>query len=113
MTRVRLLGAPSPRMWDELIRSDPTAMVFQTPGWLRSLIRCGWSDGTRLYESDEGRSLVLPMAAPRYTPARAAIVASLPSGWGTGGLVASGGVHPDEVAAVARELARERFLQVR
>ena len=44
MTRydVRHVGAPGLDIWKDLIRLDPTALIFQTPEWLHCLTRCGW-----------------------------------------------------------------------
>jgi CelD/BcsL family acetyltransferase involved in cellulose biosynthesis len=110
---VRDVGVPRLDTWKELIRQDPTALIFQTPEWLRCLTRCGWTDASRMYETRDGRLLVLPLVGRRHRPSRASVLASLPPGWGTGGIVASGGVRPDEVAAVAAQLVSEGFLQVR
>jgi len=115
MTRydMRHVGAPGLDIWKDLIRLDPTALIFQTPDWLHCLTRCGWEDASRMYETRDGRLLVLPIVVRRHRPSYASVLASFPSGWGTGGIVASGGVRPDEVAAVAAQLADEGFLQVR
>ena len=110
---LRRLGIPPQDVWADLVRADPTALVFQTPEWLRCMTRCGWKDASRLYETRDGRLLVLPLAARPYLPGRASILGSLPAGWGTGGLVALDGVRPHEVAAVVADLAGEQRLQVR
>ncbi len=100
--------SPAPRsVWGELLASDPGAMPSQTPEWLDVACRQGgWRDASRLYELGSGRAVVLPLAERRY--GRWTVRASLPRRWDAGGLVAAGGVRPDEVAAVLRELAADR-----
>ena len=63
-----------------------------------------WRDASRLYELPGGRQLVL-MAARRSVPGLPAVEASWPHGWGTGGVLAPGGVRPDEVDLVCADIA--------
>jgi hypothetical protein len=109
----RLVSSPAPRdVWEEVYRADPFALVSQSPAWVDAM--CGprgLEDASRLYEGTEGRLLVLPLL--RRTPAgRAlAIEGSYLPGWGYGGLLAPGGVRPEEAAAVSAELAGRRVLR--
>jgi Acetyltransferase (GNAT) domain len=97
-------------VWQELASADPSTMPFQTPAW-RDCVCSGvhWRDASRLYELADGRRLVL-MAARRSLPGLPAVEASWPHGWGTGGVLAPGGVRPDEVDLVCADLARRRVL---
>ena len=110
---VRHVGAPTLDIWSDLVRSDPTALIFQTPQWMRCLTHCGWVDASRLYKTRDERLLVLPLAVRQHRPTRTWVLASLPSGWGTGGLLARGGARLEDIAAVASQLTMEPFLQVR
>ena len=85
-------------------------MPFQTPTW-RDCVCSGseWQDASRLYELPGGRPLVLMMAR-KGSPSRLAVEASWPPGWGTGGVLAPGGVRPEEVEMVCADLARGRAL---
>jgi Acetyltransferase (GNAT) domain len=104
-TRVRVV-TPAPRdEWLSLIRSSPDALLTQTPAWLDCLCEVGgYEDGSRLYETVDGRTFVLPLARRRFPPNRLASLASMPASWGMGGIVTAGGVKQEDVAAVFADL---------
>jgi hypothetical protein len=111
---VRYLGRAHHDVWDRLVADEMSVLPFQTPRWLDCVCAAGhWNDASRLYESADGRLLILPLATRRARPEALAVHASLPPGWGTGGLVASGGPTPGEVTAVLTDLAAQSWLQVR
>jgi hypothetical protein len=95
--------SPAPRAaWDELIRSDPHALVSHTPRWTD--IVCGLTgaqDVSRLYEFGDGTRLVLPLV--RSTRGPYAEEASFPEAWGFGGLIGAEPT-PEQVGEVARDL---------
>ncbi|MEU1275159.1 GNAT family N-acetyltransferase [Streptomyces sp. NPDC005799] len=107
--------SPVPReTWVRVLEADPAAMVFHLPEWLDCLCTVGgWKDAGRLYRTDEGRELVLPMVCRPARPHLLAVRASLPPGWGTGGILAPGGVRPHEVDLVLADLVAERALRTR
>lgn len=72
--------SPAPReVWEKLARSNESAQVFQTPAWMDCLSATGlYEDTSRLYETPEGRSRVLPLARRRGRPTALATQASLP-----------------------------------
>jgi Acetyltransferase (GNAT) domain len=103
--------APVPAdVWQSVAAADPSTMPFQTPAW-RDCVCAGsrWQDASRLYELPGSRQLVM-MAARRSGPGLPAVEASWPHGWGTGGVLAPGGVRPDEVDLVCADLAGRRVL---
>jgi hypothetical protein len=69
-----------------------------------------WADATRSYRSADGRRIVLPLARRRGVGAHG-IEASMPTHWGFGGIVAEGGVTPDDVRLVLRDLAARPVLR--
>ncbi len=97
-------------VWESVATADPSTMPFQTPAW-RDCVCSGsqWRDASRLYELTGGRQLVL-MAARRSVPGLPEIEASWPHGWGTGGVLAPGGVRPGEVDLVCADIAAHRVL---
>jgi GNAT acetyltransferase-like protein len=99
--------SPAPRQpWREALAADPDVLPSQTPEWLDCLLAVGpYEDASRLYELDGGRRLVLPMVRRRDVGRRLAIEASLPAGWGVGGLVAPGGVQAGDARVVFADLA--------
>lgn len=99
--------SPAPRaVWEAVIASDPNALVSQTPAWIDFVCSAGgYEDASRLYELPGGRRLVLPMVRRRHVPALLAIDSSLPPAWGTGGILAPGGITFADVAAVFSDLA--------
>jgi CelD/BcsL family acetyltransferase involved in cellulose biosynthesis len=114
MLRLLGRGAAARPVWGELIASSPHALVSQTPAWMDCVTGLGrHRDSTRLYETADGRHLVLPLATLRATPRAVAVEASMPFGWGTGGLLASGGrVFPADVAGVLADLRASGALRV-
>lgn len=101
---------PAPRaVWREVVAADPNALVYHTPEWVDCLCSAGpYEDATRLYETRDGRVLVLPMVRRRYAGGAFSRQASLPPGWGTGGLLSRDPLRPDDVAAVLADLHRDR-----
>jgi hypothetical protein len=101
---VRVLS-PAPReMWASVLRESSEATIFQTPEWLDACCAAGgYEDASRLYDTADGRRIVLPMVRPkrfaRMRPAR-----SMPNGWGFGGAIASGRVGADDVELVVADL---------
>jgi hypothetical protein len=104
--------SPAPRqVWQQLLKEDTEAVVFQTPAWLDSLCALGgYEDASRLYDMPGGRQLVLPMVRRKGLRGPLTTRASLPVGWGTGGLVASSPVHGDDIDAVWADLAGQSAL---
>lgn len=101
--------------WAAIAASDPSATVFQTPEWTESVCASGgWTDCTRFYETADGRPLVLPMVRRTGPHGALPVAESLPSAWGTGGLVTpTGQVHPGDIADVWRDLATTSFIRIR
>ena len=105
--------SPAPReAWVNLLRSSADALAFQTPGWLDCICEIGgYADASRLYETSSGRRLVLPMARRVHVPGALTTEASLPYGWGFGGVVAPDALHEDEAAGVLADLAGQPVLR--
>jgi hypothetical protein len=82
--------SPAPRdVWCDLIQSDPEALPYQSPAWLDAIcLTGGYEDASRLYELPGGQQLILPLVRRTSLPAALAWEASLPPGWGMGGLIA-------------------------
>jgi Acetyltransferase (GNAT) domain len=105
--------SPAPRdAWLEAYRADPNAMLYHSPDWIDLLCATrGYEDCSRLYELNGGRVVILPMVRDR-TIGGFRREASLPLGWGMGGLLAPGGVCPSDVTAVLAELGSRRVPQI-
>src|SRR2546422_9655740 len=103
---------PAPRdAWEEALRADPLALETQSPVWIDAMCAGGgFEDASRLYETEDGRMLILP-ALRRRLPGPLAMEGSNPAHCGVGGVVAAGGATPDEIAAVFHELSERRVLQ--
>ncbi len=105
--------SPAPReVWREVLAADPDAVATQTPEWLDALCaHTGRTDASRLYETDTGRRLVLPLAARTVGGVRVA-EESWPYAWGYGGALVDGGaLRPDEAATVLADLHRRRRIR--
>ncbi|MFK4227600.1 GNAT family N-acetyltransferase [Streptomyces sp. NPDC019890] len=105
--------SPVPReTWAQVLATDPGAMAFHLPQWLDCICSVGgWQDASRLYRTAEGRELVLPMVRRPGRLRALSLQSSFPPYWGTGGILASGGVRPHEVDMVLADLASDRALR--
>jgi GNAT acetyltransferase-like protein len=112
--RTARVTTPVPaEIWAAVAASDPTTLPFQTPAW-RDCVSAssGWQDASRLYETAGGRQLVLMMARRRVAPGLA-VAASWPAGWGSGGVLARGGLRPEDADLVCADLASGRAVSVK
>lgn len=101
--------SPAPRdVWLDVLKSDPTAFVYQTPKGLDALCaELGSEDASRLYEFADGRQLILPLYRRRGVP-RWLTVERSPK---VGGLVCSGPVRPEELEAIFSDLRSRPLLR--
>jgi Acetyltransferase (GNAT) domain len=103
------IGAAARDVWQSALAGDRDALVSQTPQWMDCVCASGaYEDATRAYRTADGHNLVLPLARRRL-PGMPTMAASMPFGWGTGGLVSSRGkVSPQDVDAVLTEVLSQR-----
>lgn len=105
--------SPAPRdVWADLVAGNRSTLPSQTPTWQDAICDLGaYQDASRLYETRDGRTMVLPMVRRTHLPARLATEFSMAPTWGTGGLLTSGGIGVDEVGAVFADLASRPVLR--
>ena len=106
--------SPAPRAeWHRLHANDPMSSLFQGPEWMDALCEhTGWSDASRYYGTADGGSFVLPLA--RRGPRTAGgVYASMPLGWGMGGVVGSLPLRDVDAAAIAADLRSLRASGIR
>lgn len=110
---LRTVSTPAPRKtWRELVAADPQALPTQSPEWLDCLCAEGrYVDGSRLYETADGRRVLLPMVARAHFPRRTATWQSMPSAWGFGGLLAEGPLTADMVSSVVDDVVSQQALR--
>ena len=103
---------PAPRdTWRRVAAADPHALVFGTPAWIDCICASGdYVDATRLYETPDGHTRVLPLVRRARLPEPMTIRASLPDGWGTGGLIGDPPVRSEDVGGVFADLALDSAL---
>jgi hypothetical protein len=87
-----------------VLRESSESTIFHTPEWLDACCSAGgFEDASRLYETADGRQIVVPVVRPRrlgaITPAR-----SMPDGWGYGGAIAPGRLRPEDVLSILDDL---------
>ena len=104
--------SPAPRdAWEEVLRSDPFALETQSPAWADAMcVAGGFENVSRLYETADGRRLVLPLLRRSLAGGAVAFEASNPPHCGVGGLLAPGGACAGEITAVFDDLAQRRVL---
>jgi len=100
--------SPAPRAaWPALLETSEDALAFQTPRWIDALCATGrYTDATRLYETHDGRRLLVPLVRRAGIASPLRLQASLPYGWGFGGILTSGPVTASDVSAVLADLQR-------
>jgi hypothetical protein len=98
--------SPAPRdAWRALLGEADDALAFQTPEWTDCLCATGrYEDASRLYETRDGRRLLVPMVRRTGWASPLRLQASLPYGWGFGGIVASRPLEASDVAEVLHDL---------
>src|SRR6266705_4780866 len=104
--------SPAPRYaWEEVFQSDHLALETQSPAWADAMCAAGgFEDASRLYETANGRGLVLPLLRRSFAGGALAFEASNPPHCGVGGLLAPGGACAEEIAAMFDDLAQRRVL---
>lgn len=105
--------SPAPRdLWAELVASNPATLPSQTPAWSDAICAVErFSDASRLYETRDGRSMVLPMVRRSGRPEALTTEFSMAPTWGTGGLLSKEPVAVDDVRAVFADLASRPVLR--
>ncbi len=103
--KVARVVTPAPQTaWNELVALDRRALVTQSPLWTMAMVETGtFVDRSRLYEFEDGRRFVLPLARRRGAAGMVLGDQGFPNGWGIGGLVGPG-VDAGVVAAVFEDL---------
>ena len=106
--------SPAPRdVWHALLKADTEAIPYQHPAWLDCICTASnYKDVSRLYEMSDGRQFILPLVRRPNLPEAFSPAASLPSGWGRGGLLGSGDIRVDEVASIFDDLAHLPFPRI-
>jgi hypothetical protein len=101
---IDLVSSPAPRdVWIDVAKADPDALPFSTPAWTDAICSAGgYADASRLYRTADGHWLVLPLVRRVRLP----IQASMPDRWGSGGLICTRPLRPDDVTAVLDDVRR-------
>ncbi|HYI52640.1 MAG TPA: hypothetical protein VEX57_01650, partial [Microlunatus sp.] len=80
---------PAPREeWRAALAGDPQALPEHAPEWIDALCADGrYTDASRYYVVDDGRTFVLPLVARRGLLGLGGWLQCFPPSWGIGGLV--------------------------
>jgi hypothetical protein len=114
MNKILRVTSPAPRdVWRELYTLDAEAIPYQSPNWLDCICASGeFEDASRLYEMAGGRRLLLPLVRRHGLSQPIPTAASLPHGWGIGGLLSSSTADAGDIAAVLVDLASLPYVRV-
>lgn len=104
--------SPAPRpLWSDVLAQDPLSLPDQAPDWTDAIVAAEpWADASRFYELADGSAVVLPLLRHRRMPRS---FASLPYGWGFGGLVGLRANDPAVIADVLGDLVEMHPLRLR
>ena len=117
--RVIAVGDAAHPAWAQIAAGHPDVAVCHLPEWMDCVCEAGpFTDATRLYETPDGRRLVLPLARRRHLPGPLSLYDSWPPYWegarDSGGLIGERGiVTPDDVRGVIEDLTRLPALRTR
>jgi hypothetical protein len=105
----RVLPQASRSVWEKAFVADPHSQAFHSPDWVDGVCRVGgFRDVTRVYETPDGRLLVLPMVRRSWLGGALAHQASMPANWGIGGVISADPVRPEDLTAICADLRRQR-----
>ena len=113
VTSIARVVTPAPRdTWRSLQCRDPDTLPFQTVKWMDWLCSArGYVDASRLYEFDDGRRMVLPLAGTTVGGIRVA-AESMPYGFGYGGPIGDGTpISAADVHAIVEDLRRQPLVR--
>lgn len=98
---------PAPRQaWLDILRSDATGLVDQSPDWFDTIQAYGpYKDASRLYEWENGQRAVLPAVSRRGLPEHLAVRSSPPRDWGIGGPVSERPLEEEEISDILTDLS--------
>lgn len=105
--------------WEEIAEQNDNLSACHLPAWLDSMHEVsGYLDASRLYETRDGRRLLLPLAVRPHLPSGFGVYGSWPEYWnggrdGGGLLSHDGPVTAEDVRAVASDLAAVPALRIR
>ncbi len=104
--------SPAPRdTWTALLQSADQPLAFHAPEWTDCMCEAGgFQDASRLYDDGNGRRLLVPIVRRPVLPRRLSVEASLPYGWGFGGIL-SDGLRASDVSGVLADLAASGTLR--
>ena len=109
---MRVTSPAPPERWKAAYAADREAVPYQSPGWTQALCADGlYTDASRCYETNDGRTLILPLVRRRGVPDRLATMDSLPMAMG--GSVADGPVSDQDIKAVLGDLTALPFAALR
>ncbi len=103
--------SPAPRdAWRQVLENNADATVFQTPEWTDCMTAVGgYEDASRLYETSDGRLILMPMGRWRPAWSPSVFEASMPHGWEYGGLLSNGPITAHDLMEVVADLKRRPF----
>lgn len=106
---------PVPReLWGKISHADPEALPYQSANWQDCVCAVGnYKDASRLYITHDGRQMIMPLVRKRGLPNALISAASLPSGWGMGGLLSATPIQRADIAAIFDDLGKLPYLQVK
>jgi hypothetical protein len=101
---------PAPREhWSAAFGTDPHAQAFHAPEWVDAVCAVGgFEDVSRLYETPDGRRLVVPMVGRAHLGGALCHQASLPPDWGIGGVLSQDPVFPEDLSVICADLRQQR-----
>ena len=104
-THKSVYAEPAPlELWERVYAADSTASLSQSPEWMAAITRTSrWRDATRAYEMADGRRFVLPLAR-RGIGAGATAYASLPAGYGMGGVIGTQPLRSEDASLIRDDL---------
>jgi hypothetical protein len=108
---VRSTDVPS-EAWDAIVTASDEALAFHRRAWVDAATSLtGGVNMSRLYEWP-GRRVLVPLIRAGGVLGAAGVAASLPYGWGFGGILAEGRVTPSDVRMAIDDLSKAGLMRL-
>jgi CelD/BcsL family acetyltransferase involved in cellulose biosynthesis len=105
-------GPETRAAWRALVDTSPSVQLMQTPQWQDCMCALApYEDASRLYETPDGRQIVVPLVRHRRSLAGAPLEASTPHPWDHGTPLVSGGARAEDLAELINDLGSRRVLR--
>lgn len=113
VTKFRVISPAPHGAWIDLLNNRIQNLIFATPQWMDCITEVeDMQNASRFYEFSNGKKAIIPLARRKTSFLSSSIFASMPHGWGMGGLITWPNLDKNEMLAILNDLRDLEHLQV-